>query len=199
MQAVQKKIKGLLNATIGASLVFIILGIFLIAFPVGFINILRWTIAILALALGIWILASELTRKTTAPMFGLTTIGVILTVIGLVFAINPGASSIFAVILGAWFIVSSIAELRFSVALSGNVAFFSTLMAILAFICGLLLIMNPWSGVVDIAIIMGIIMIIYAVSNLIDTLVLKQNLKDLSKAFKKYAKAIEGEEVKKKK
>ncbi len=199
MQALQKKLKGLINASIGASVIFLILGIFLIAFPAGFLNILRWTIAIISLGAGIWIVASEFSRRTISPMFGLTTLGVILITIGLIFAINPGATGIFAIVLGVWFIVSAIAGLRFSVALSGNAALTSSILAILSFICGLLLIMNPWGGAVDIAILMGIIMVIYAISCLIDTVVLKNNLKDLSKAFKKYAKKIEEAEVVKKK
>lgn len=199
MQALQKKLKGLINASIGASVVFLILGIFLIAFPAGFLNILRWTIAIISLGAGIWIVASEFSRRTVSPMFGLTTLGVILITIGLIFAINPGATGIFAIVLGIWFIVSAIAGLRFSVALSGNAALTSSILAILSFICGLLLIMNPWGGAIDIAILMGIIMVIYAISCLIDTVVLKNNLKDLSKAFKKYAKKIEEAEVVKKK
>ena len=199
MQALQKKLKGLINASIGASVVFLILGIFLIAFPVGFLNILRWTIAIISLGAGVWIVASEFSRRTMSPMFGLTTLGVILITIGLIFAINPGATGIFAIVLGIWFIVSSIAGLRFSVALSGNAALTSAILAILSFICGLLLILNPWGGAIDIAVLMGIIMVIYAISCLIDTVVLKQNLKDLSKAFKKYAKKIEEAEVVKKK
>ncbi len=199
MQALQKKLKGLINASIGASVIFLILGIFLIAFPAGFLNILRWTIAIISLGAGIWIVASEFSRRTISPMFGLTTLGVILITIGLIFAINPGATGIFAIVLGVWFIVSAIAGLRFSVALSGNAALTSSILAILSFICGLLLIMNPWGGAIDIAILMGIIMVIYAISCLIDTVVLKNNLKDLSKAFKKYAKKIEEAEVVKKK
>ena len=189
MQVLQKKLSNLINASIGASVVFVILGILLIAFPVGFIEILRWTIA------GIWIVASEFSRRSASPMFGLTTLGVILIAIGLIFAINPGATGIFAIVLGIWFIISAIAGLRFSMALSGNSALVSAILAILSFICGLLLIMNPWNGVVDIAILMGIIMIIYAISCLIDTVVLKNNLKELSKAFKKYAKKIEEAEV----
>lgn len=199
MQALQKKLKGLINASIGASVIFLILGIFLIAFPTGFLNILRWTIAIVSLGAGVWIVASEFSRRTISPMFGLTTLGVILITIGLIFAINPGATGIFAIVLGIWFIVSAIAGLRFSVALSGNAALTSSILAILSFICGLLLIMNPWGGAIDIAVLMGIIMVIYSISCLIDTMVLKQNLKDLSKAFKKYAKKIEEAEVVKKK
>ena len=195
MQALQKKLKNLINASIGASVIFVILGILLIAFPVGFIEILRWTIAVISLGAGVWIVASEFSRRYASPMFGLTTLGIILIAVGLIFAINPGATGIFAIVLGIWFIVSAVAGLRFSMALSGNSALVSAILAILSFICGLLLIMNPWNGVVDIAILMGIIMIIYAVSCLIDTVVLKNNLKELSKAFKKYAKKIEEAEV----
>ena len=193
MQAVQKKINGYLNAGIMTAAVFIVLGVLFLVFPEGFLNILRWIIAVVSIVSGASMIAAELTRKKGAPFFGATALGAILVVIGLIFATHEGATGIFAIVLGAWFIVSSLATLRFSSALTGSSAFLSTLMAIISFVCGLLLIINPWGGSVSMMIVIGILMIVYAASTLVDLCVMKGHLKDLSKKFKNLVIDVEVE------
>ena len=184
MKEIQKKIQKFINASIVTSVAFIVLGILFMIFPEGFLNVLRWIIAVAAFATGIYMIAAEVSRRAVMPFFSTTALGAILIVIGLIFATHPGATSIFAVVLGAWFIVSALSSLRFSAALSGSSALVSTIFSILSLICGILLIMNPWAGSISVMTFIGIMMIIYAASSLIDMLILKGHLKDLSKKMK---------------
>lgn len=174
-----------------AAIAFIVLGLIFFIFPESMLSILRWIIAILSIASGVGILASELTKRNITPFFGTTALGAIMIVIGLVFATQPGATGIFAIVLGAWFVISSITTLRLSASLNGASAFASTVLSIVSFICGLLLILNPWGGSISMMAFIGIMLIIYAVAFLVDLLVLKSNLKEISKKFKKLVKEAE--------
>lgn len=185
MKDLQKKINSFINIQLGSSIFLVALGIIFLIAPGTSLDIIRWTLAIFCLAAGAYILASDIRRK--APlMFSTTLVGVVLLILGLLFAVRPEIMNIFPTVIGAWFIITGVASVRFSAGLrgtsSGNYALVTS---ILSLICGILLLLNPWGGQIAIMTFSGIMMIIYGASNLVDMAVLKHNLKDLSKNFKK--------------
>lgn len=190
----REKVKKFINSAIITAVAFIVLGLVFIFFPEGSLDLLRWVTAIFFFTAGVYMIAANAGSKR--PMFGATILGVIMLIGGLVFAFNEGVMNIFPIILGSWFIISSMSTVRYSYALkSTNARTWSMLASILSIICGIILIVNPWGGQIAMMIFAGIMMLIYAVSSLINLITLKNNLKDISK---QYDKLIEGEIVEKK-
>ena len=189
------KVKSFINSAIIMAVSFIILGLVFILFPEGSLDTIRWITAIFFFAAGAYMLAANASAKQ--PMFGATLLGVILLIGGLVFAVNEGVMNIFPIILGAWLIISALSTVQYSIALqSPNAKAWSGLTSILSIICGILLIVNPWGGQIAMMKFAGIMMVVYAISSLINLITLKNNIKDLSK---KFDKLVEGEIVDKEK
>lgn len=189
----KNKIKTFINSAILMAVAFAVLGLVFIIFPEGSLDTIRWIVAIFFLVAGVYMLARNAGSKQ--PMFGGTVLGAILLIVGLVFSFNPGIMNIFPIILGAWFIISSMSTVRYATALQDSSAkTWSFATSILEIICGLLLIVNPWGGQIAMMTFAGIMMLIYAVASLADLITLKKNLNDLNK---KFGKLIEGEIVEK--
>lgn len=184
MKDLQKKIDSFINIQLGTSVFLIVLGILCLVMPGALLNLVRWIIAIFCLVAGAYMLASDLRRKTPM-MFSTTLVGVVFLILGLIFAANPGIMDIFPIVIGAWFVISGVASVRFSAGLRGtNAGTYALVTSILSLACGVLMILNPWGGQVAIMVFSGIMMIIYGAANLVDMAVLKHNLSDLAKNFK---------------
>lgn len=187
----KNKIKTFINSAILMAVAFAVLGLVFIIFPQGSLDTIRWIVAIFFFAAGVFMLARNASSKH--PMFGGTILGAILLIAGLVFAFNPGIMNIFPIILGAWFIISSMSTVRYATAIrDSNAKTWSFVTSTLSIVCGILLIINPWGGQIAMMTFAGIMMLIYAVSSLVDLLTLKKNLDDLNK---KFDKLVEGEIV----
>ena len=185
------KVKKFINSAIIMAVAFIILGLVFIIFPENSLDTIRWITAIFFFAFGAYMLAANASSKR--PVFSATVLGVIMLIAGLVFAVNEGVMNIFPIILGAWFIISSLSTVQYSIALKDtNAKAWSTLTSLLEIVCGIILIINPWGGQIAMMTFAGIMMLIYAVASLIDLLTLKRTVKDLNKKFEKL---IEGEIV----
>ena len=192
MYGLKKKINGFITASIGISAVFTALGVLFLFFPETSLDVIRWTIAAISMIAGVYLIASDFSKKRISPFFSTTAMGAVLVIIALVFAVYPNVMNIFPIVIGAWFIVSAISSLRFATTLKGTGAgVFSIVASVLAFICGLLLIFNPWGGQISIMIFAGILMIIYGISNIIQMATIKGNIKEVSNAFKDMAKGLD--------
>ena len=186
MQNLQKKIKSFINTSIGISALFALLGIIFLIFPEESLNTIRWIFCIIALVSGFYLIAIDFSRKIYMPFFNTSAAGAILVVLGIVFALYPNIMNIFPVLLGAWFVINAISSIRFSMALQGSTSFnLAISMAILSLICGILLLINPWGGQISMMMFVGVMLLIYSVSNIADMIVLKRNLAELGKNLKK--------------
>ena len=193
MNNVQKKVNICINSSILVSLAFFTLGVVFLAMPSLSLDIIRWIIAIGSLIIGALLIAADFSRRNSGvPFFSTTLAGVILLVIGLVFIRHEHVMDIFPIILGAVFIVNAFSSSRLTLALRGTHAgMYATITTILAVICGVLLIANPWEGNISMMMFAGIMMIIYSASTFVDMIVLKKNVKALSKELKSYFKSTE--------
>ena len=84
-------------------------------------------------------------------------------------------------------VVKSALDLRISLLLSGSgyknwlILFICSLLSI---ICGIYIIINPGIGSEVITTYVGIVIMVYAVSNIIDTIIFKKNVNDIVKLLK---------------
>lgn len=196
----KKKIKGYINASIFTSAAFVVLGIIFIIWPSVSLDVIRWIISIAALAMGAYFVASDLTKnREFFSLFNESMLGTLLIILGIVFAVNPNVMTIFPVVLGAWFVVSAVSACRVTANLRGSSAYApSLLLAILSLIAGIVLIINPWAGSEMMMMFVGIVMVVHALSSLIDMVMLKKNLRTVEKKVNAVIADIQEAEVKEK-
>ncbi len=184
MKEMKKKINGFINTALISALLLVVLGLVFLLAPDTSLDVIRWIIAIFCLASGTYLVVSDF-RRRILPFFSTSFVGVVLLVLGFLFAVRPSVMNIFPSVIGCWFIVSAIASGRFSAALRGTSSgTFAIVTTILSLICGILLILNPWEGQIAMVTFAGVLMIIYGVSSLIDTIIIKHNIDEVSKSIK---------------
>ena len=192
---IQKKVNTFINSSILVSMAFFVLGVVFLAMPGLSLDIIRWVIAISALVIGTLLIAADLGKNRAFPFFSTTIAGIVLLIIGLVFIRHPRIMDIFPIMLGAVFIVNAVSSGRLTAALKGTTAGkYAVVTTILAIVCGVLLIANPWEGNISMMIFAGIMMIIYSASTFADMIVLKKNVKALTKELKNFFKSEEPKE-----
>jgi len=185
MQELQKKVNNFINTGMGVSAIFIALGLFFALCPGFSLDVFRWTISLISLAIGSWLISRDISRGFSL-LYGSTILGIIFIILGIIFAANPNSMNIFVYIIGAIFVVNSINSLRAATNLPRGTS--STMIAyvtaFLSLICGILLLVNPWQSQISIVVFAGIMMIIYGASNMIDMAIMKKHIKDFSDDFK---------------
>lgn len=110
--------------------------------------------------------------------------GIVTIIIGVLVIKNPHViASIIPLILGVAIIISSASKIKYAFDLKeDNNDLWKTTMAIAAIssVCGIVLIFNPFTGAVLIMRIIGIFIFIYAVLDIVSTLIIKKNVSEFN-------------------
>ncbi len=133
--------------------------------------------------------------------------GIGMAILGIIVISNPkGVASIIPFILGVIIVLNSSAKLEYSIELKkdNNKLWVSTMvLSVVALLCGILLIFNPFEGAAFITKIVGVIIFIYALIDIVSTLRLRKTIKTVQKALEdnkiKEAEVIEDRTSDKKK
>ena len=186
MEAIQKKIKSYISTAITYDLLMIVLGLILLIFPAFSLDIIRWSLVIGFIVLGAWKISSDFTKATTMSTntFG----GILLIIMGIIIGAHPNVLNIIPIILGIWMAISGFYSLRLAMGLKSTASasfFISLITSLISIAAGVLLIVNPYSSVALTAFI-GIMVIIFGVSSLVDLLVFRTHLKSIAKHLKSH-------------
>lgn len=189
------KLKKMINSSIGVSCLFMILGIVMIVFPKTSLNVLSISISILLILNGIYLIILEIKmRNRWMPIDTLLT-GILAILFGIIMFMYPEMLQIMIpVILGTWFILTSIFKIRLALFLRNieNTPWVLTfVMAILSILCGAILIIDPISSSITITLFSGILIVVYSISDIIDMIVFKKHINSLVKYFKSNIKIID--------
>ena len=113
--------------------------------------------------------------------------GIGMVVLGIIVISNPkGVASIIPFILGILIIINSAAKLQYSLELKkdNNKLWNSTMiMALITLLCGLLLVFNPFSGAEFITKVVGVLLFIYAVTDIVSSLRIRKTVKNIQKVI----------------
>ena len=189
-----KKLNKLLTSSIITSLLFLLIGIIIVIYPENSIKVLSTLLAIFLVVNGLYLIVIGADIRNIFFIDFFPT-GILSLVLGILMILYPNTLSIIIPItLGIWFIWISIFKLRLSISFKNidePVWILTIITSILSIICGLILIFNPISSSIAITMFTGAIIIIYAISDLIDMIVFKKNVNKIVKHFKKsYPKTI---------
>lgn len=179
--------KKIFRMSILTSIFFIIIGLFLILKPETTITTISYVLGAIILVSGVVFLIKYFSNKEYGIFSGDLIYGVMSTIIGLLLILHPTAiAKIIPFILGIWIIISSVTKIQYSLQLKSyhNQAWIPTMViAGIMFIWGLLLLFDPFETAMAITQIIGIFILIYAVLDLIEVIIIKKNLKVLKKEF----------------
>lgn len=189
------KLKKIINSSIVISCLFIVLGIILILFPKTSLDVFAYMISVLLLVNGIYLIVLEIKLRSRWIPIDTMLAGILSILFGIIMIIYPEMLRILVpVVLGTWFILASIFKIRLACSLrniEGAPWILTLVMAILAIICGLILIIDPIGSSITLTLFAGIMMIIYSISDIIDMIVFKKHLNKLVKYFKNNIKIID--------
>jgi len=181
----QEQLNKFITSSIVTSIILTILGIVISIFPAETISVFTYGSGALMLLYGIYLLVTG--RRNTFNPFDFSFLGVALVVFGIISFMNPDRiASFLPTILGIWFISTSISKLKLSISLRpmNRTLFITTLiLSFVSIIIGIYFVTSPMAATEQLMVILGILLAVYAVSDLIDMIIFKKHLKDLLAQF----------------
>jgi len=186
---IENNIKRTFNTNLFLSLLFIIIGLFLFIKPDTTVSIISYTIGLILIVNGLIEVYRYIKENDIYNIFSFRlSYGVLLIIAGIFMFIKPNLlSSLFPIILGVWIIINSINKFQYSLILkkSNNKDYLYTiLISILSFIWGIILLCNPFKSALVITQTIGIFIIIYAVLDIMENLLIRKNITDIIEVFK---------------
>lgn len=190
-----KKLNSFINSSICISIMFIIIGIIMVLTPKMSLEILGVILSVILIINGIILMITDIKLNNNFIPVDILPASILSILLGIMMLIYPNILSIIIpLILGTWFIMTSIFKIRLTLYLSkikNTPWILLMLISILSIVCGFILILNPIDSSVAITLFIGIVIIVYAISDITNMIVLKRNIKNLTKYFKENIKIIE--------
>ena len=173
----------LLKSSIWSSIALIILGFLLIFYSEVTILSISYVVGGILIAIGVIALIKYISninkdaKNEIDIVYGIGTI-----ILGIIVISNPKAiASIIPFVLGVLIVINSTAKIDYSFKLmkQKNKLWISTLIvALIALVCGVLLIFNPFAGAEFITKIIGAILLVYAILDIVSTIRISKELKE---------------------
>ncbi len=176
------------RSSILGSLALVILGILLIFQSEATIISISYIIGGILIAIGVLAILKYIKNSKTQAGSGLDMVyGIVTIILGVLVIKNPEAiASIIPFFVGVIIIISSAKKLQYSIELknNGNNLWKSTMiLAFITTIFGVVLVLNPFKGVVFITKIVGLLITIYSILDIISTLTIRNTVKEIHSAI----------------
>lgn len=165
------------------SVLFMIIGLFLIIKPATTLSMISYVIGIIILVSGIVSLIKYFSNhdKVNVYDFGLV-LGILSVITAIIFITSPSMiASIIPLILGMWILVNGIIKLQFAINLRNQPKsnwIYSAIMSGINVLLGLFLVLNPFKGAVVITRIIGGILVGYAIIDLLQSREIRKVMQD---------------------
>ena len=185
-----KKVNRYINLSIVLSALFGILGFVFIFWPKTSLDVLAYLIGAFLIGYGIY---NFIDSFTVNPIFCLVemTSSVLAFLLGVTVFLNLNIfESLLPIILGIFFIINGAFKTRVSFLLRevNNRFTVSIITSILMILCGIVIIIEPLNSAIMITSVVGVLILIYAISDIIDMIVYKGRINDICKYFEKFLK-----------
>ena len=176
------------TSSIITSIILAVLGILLIVATEATIISISYIIGGILILLGFFGLVDYIRKIDTETKTSVDLVyGIVTVILGVLIVMNPKAiASIINYVLGIIIVISSAVKLNYAIQLKGNnnSLWKSTIIfSLITTICGLILIFKPFTGAIVATKIIGIIVLIYAILNIISTFTIRKEVLRLHKAL----------------
>ena len=162
------------------SIIFILLGAFLLARPDDAIHLVSYALGIILAVWGVISIIQFFTDKESQSYLDFSFItGAFVFIFGVIILIKPDIiASIIPLLLGVWMLVNGVTKLSYALTLNSNKnAASSIIISVVIIILGIALVVNPFSGAEKLVQILGISIIVYSVLDLAECFTIKSVLK----------------------
>ena len=181
------KLNKYINSSIVISALLMLLGIGIFIYPTMSLKVFSYSIAIIISLFGLFLIIEDI-RYNMGMLFDFSLLGIMFFLLGLILLKYPNTlTSLIPIFLGIWFIVSGFVKGRWTYYLSDyklSIRILSFIMSILSIACGIIFIFNPLDGANYIASFVGILLIIYSISDIVDMIIFKINVNKIYKNIK---------------
>jgi len=189
MGKIEKKINGFLGIAMGSMIVMFAIGLFFAIAPALVLKILRWGITMLLLGSGIILIARDMVSKNGFSLISTSVVGVFFILMGLIIAMYPETLHIVTISFGVYMIINSFIQLSAASKIKGTSAYNAALITnIIGLVCGIIMIVRPGDSNEVVIMIAGIVLMVYALSGLLDTWILKTKIDVVKEEVKKAKK-----------
>lgn len=172
-----KTIKKIFGISMISSVIFLVLGLLLVFKTEGTIHLISSIIGVILLINGGFstIKYFKEDNNTVNIIYGTVTI-----LAGFILIVNPTTIvSVLPFVLGIYFTISGVFKLKYALDIKKfqkKMPLFMIIISFLMIICGILFIINPFSGAIAITQVIGIFLIIYSVLDIINCLTLRKDM-----------------------
>lgn len=182
-------IKKLFRMNMITSIVFLVIGVFLVFRTEGTINLISSIIGVILLFNGGFSLIRYFKNETERPYNVEMIYGLVAILAGFILILNPATvASILPFVLGIYFTITGITKLKYAWDIKNygrENPVFMFILSILTTMCGILFIVNPFEGAIAITQAIGIFMMIYACLDIINYFVLRRDIKVIENIFRR--------------
>ena len=178
------KVKKMNITYIVFSIVFILIGAFLLARPEDAIHLVSYALGIILVLWGLISIVQFFTDKESQNYldFGFI-VGVFVFIFGVIVLVKPNTiASIIPLLLGIWMLINGVTKLSYALTLNKNQnAAGSIIISILIIVLGILLVFNPFAGAKTLVQILGVTIIVYSVLDLVECFAIRRIIKSEKK------------------
>ena len=169
-----------------SSVAAFILGLLMAVIPGISLQVIGIVFGIYIIVHGIVLIVLDLmAHNIYIPFHGILS-GILSIIVGLILVAMPNIlSTVFAIALGLWIILSSANIIGIAISVRNGVSnwYLWLLLGIIDLICGIIILFNPFASSISVVVLGGIIMMVHSVIVFVDTMMIKKDVKDVTKAL----------------
>lgn len=185
--------KRITTSILVSSIITFILGLIMAAVPGISLYVMSIIIGIFFMLYGITlIILVFVSHNIYVPFYGIMS-GILSLIAGLIIVEMPEALSvIFTIALGIWIILSSINTINIAITVKDKVDGWRLwlVFGILDIICGIIILINPFASSLSLVVLGGIILMVHSVITIIDTIMIRREVKNVTKAIEAKVKEL---------
>lgn len=192
-------VKNVTNYVILLSVLAILFGIVLIAYPGMSLVALGIAVAAYLIVHGIGLVILDIRAwRLYLPFDGMLQ-GILCVILGVLLAKDPGSIAAYiGIVMGLWIIVSSFGGIRFAYAIrwTGAPWVLMIIMSIIDILIGGVILYSPVLSSLSLTIGIGAVLIVHAVINIVYMIVIKKNVRDVEKMImEKMSKSEQAQDI----
>lgn len=185
--------KRTINMAISLSILSCVVGLIMIINPSLSIKTIGIIISIYIILHGIVLIVLDIkSTKYFIPFDGMMT-GILSIILGILLLGKPNViSTIFAITIGVWIVLSSINTIKMSIVLKEEDVPWALLLilGIIDLSAGVIVIFNPFEASISMIVFAGVMIMLHSIINIVDLFIIKKDVRKIEKAITKKIKEV---------
>lgn len=185
----KKSLQNIFVSSIVSSIIFLVVGLLLFIRPASTLSLISYIFGSVLVIIGTNSLINYYRGKEYVSSFEMV-YGTLSIIGGLILILNPRAiASLIPLILGIWIVISSLGKLKYIDRENSYRSTPALIITILMLILGIVLIFNPFEGAIFITKMIGLFLMIYAILDIVQTIMIRNDIKKVETVVKKVKKS----------